>query len=164
MLIHIRPMMYSYYPATIIDLDLHPFDLHLVAGKDLNVGHPYPNRHYTVGCRKDKRKITDGILVETSSPIQRIRTTARWAVDGERVITHVVDYEIVDQDFDAVSDDTVLWLARWNGWRARWDSNKRPQGPCVFDETLLQTNYFPMPTLERERLTGERFPATAFRV
>jgi hypothetical protein len=99
----------------LIDLDLHPFDLHLVGGKDLNIGHPYPNRIYT-GCRKDKRRITDGILIETGSFVPRFRATARWAVNAEKVITSVVDYEILDQDFDAVSDHTILacppeWLA-----------------------------------------------------
>ena len=88
------------------------------------MGHPYPNRRYTVGCRKDGRKITDGLLIETDKPVQRFRTTARWGINAERVITHVVDYEIIDQDFDAVSDHTIFWLAHWNRWRARWDSRK----------------------------------------
>lgn len=164
MLIHIRPMMLTWHRALLIDLDLHPFDLHLVGGKDLNIGHPYPNRIYTVGCRKDRRRITDGILIETGSFVPRFRATARWAIDAEKVITSVVDYEILDQDFDAVSDHTILWLARLNGWRARWDFDKRPDEPRVYDATPLQTHYFPMPTLERERLTGYRFPTAAFRV
>jgi len=47
------------------------------------VGHPYPNRRYTVGCRKDRRKITNGILVETGEPVQRFRATARWGINAD---------------------------------------------------------------------------------
>lgn len=172
MLIHIRPMMLTWHRAVLIDLDLHPFGLHLVGGKDLNAGHPYPNRLYTVGCRKDRRKITDGILIETGSFVPRFRATARWGIDAERIVTSVVDYDIVDHDFDAVSDHAVLWHA-WDNWKARWDFDVTPEEPRFEDETPLQTHYFPMPTLERERLTGEvtseitggrRFPTAPFRV
>jgi len=170
MLIHIRPMMLSWYTTVLLDLDLHPFGLHLVGGKDLTEGRPYPNRRYTVACAKERRKIMDGILIETNETVDRFRATARWGIDIDdgRLITNIVDYEITDRDFDAVSDNTVLWLAQWETWEARWDDHKRPSDPYAEEETSLQTHYFPMPTLQRERfagpLAGKRFPRLAFRL
>ena len=170
MLIHIRPMMLSWHTTVLLDLELQPFGLRLVGGKDLNEGRPYPNRRYTVACLKDRRKITDGILIETSSTVERFRATARWGIDIDagRVITNIVDYEIMDRDFDAVSDNTVLWLAQWETWEARWEDDKRPSQPHAEEISPLQTHYFPMPTLQRGRLTGplagKRFPTVAFRL
>jgi hypothetical protein len=184
MLLHIRQQLFSEYRnVSLIDLKIEPFGLHLVGGRDLKVGRPYPNKQYAVACRKQGHKALDGILLETKSFVKEMSTTARWAIEAELCVTHSVDYKILDQEFDAASDHMVLWIAcckEFGGW-----SNRYPQGmqdmvpmvtepmmeidPGAFDDRrkcediidksdniVSRHEVFSMPTIEPERLLDTR--------
>ena len=195
MLIHIRPRLFSgYRNVSLIDLKIEPFGLHLVGGRDLKIGRPYPNKQYAVACRKQGHKAMDGILLETKSFVNEMSTTARWAIEAELCVTHSVDYKVLDREFDAASDNMVLWHAcckELGGWTNRFppvtwgfvtepmmeidpgafdDRRKREDVVDKSDNIVSRDEVFSMPTIEPERLLdkrfGERIPGRemAFRV
>lgn len=140
MLIHIRPRCLSPYPnVALVDLRIQELDLHLIGGTDLDSRRPYPNKRYVVACRKVGRKAIDGILVETAKPVSAFTVEARWALEAEHVATHTVRYEVLDQDFDAVSDHMLLWgatSASLGGWTNRWPETVK--GPQVYAAPVLK--------------------------
>jgi hypothetical protein len=82
--------------------------LHLT-GKELDTRRPYPNKEYAVACRRQGRKAIDGILIETAKFIGRFDIKTQWAVEALLLVTHCVDYRVIDRDFPAASDDMMLW-------------------------------------------------------
>jgi hypothetical protein len=180
MLLHIRPRLFSgYRNVSLIDLKIEPFGLHLVGGRDLKIGRPYPNKRYAVACRKQGHKAMDGILIETKSFVKEMSTTARWAIEAELCVTHSVDYKILDREFDAASDNMVLWHAcckELGGWSNRFppgvwmsvpvvtepamevdpgpfdDRRKREDVVDKSDNIVSRHEVFSMPTIEPERI------------
>jgi hypothetical protein len=192
MLLHIRPRLYSPFKhVALVKLGIEPFGVEFQAD-ELRTGRPYPNRWYAVGCLRRGRKAVDGILIETPEVVDEFRCVARWAVDAELVVTHRIDYKVIDHDFDAVSDSMVLWHATMDGWsnrvpmkdvapvnlepmmetepRQRPDSRRWNQDLIEGDWIIYRHEIFSMPTIERERITkpryGERMPSpeVAFRL
>jgi hypothetical protein len=136
MLLHIRPRLYSPFKhVALMKLGIEPFGVEFRAD-ELRTGRPYPNRWYAVGCLRRGRKAVDGILIETPKVVDEFRCTARWAVDAELVVTHRVDYKVIDHDFDAASDSMVLWHATMGGWANRFptEMKKRSAGQFRIDD------------------------------
>jgi hypothetical protein len=189
MLLHIRPRLFSpFRNISLIDLQIKPLGIDLVGGEDLVTRRPYPNKHYAVACRKRGHKAIDGILIETESFVSELFYTARWAVEGELCVTHFVDYKILDHDFDAASDQMLLWRAcckELGGWSSRMPSGAERKSPMVVEpmmevvaenvarhrlsEDAVESGWimrrreiFVMPTIERERILqtelNERIP------
>ena len=185
MLVHIRPRFLGpYRNVALIDLHVDPLGLHLVGGEDLVTRRPYPNKSYAVACRKQGQKAIDGILIETDKPIDDLSTTARWAIEARLVVTHKVQYKFLDREFEAASDDMMLWHARsdWFGewsqrgpaWRASLapiyaepvieiehdiSGKRRTTEDILDDETgwiTCRKQVFEWPTIERERLLSTR--------
>lgn len=123
MLLHIRPRLYCpFRNVALIDLEIEPLGVHLRGGLDLKVGRPYPNKWYSVACRKIGRLALDGILIETPGRVDQFSWRARWAVEADLVITHSVECRVIDHDFDAASDSMMLWHAcceELGGWSNR---------------------------------------------
>jgi hypothetical protein len=212
MLLHIRPRIYCpfgdeanrHLAVKLVELTLEPPGLYLRDGIELASGRPYPNKGYIVACRRQRsRKAIDGILIETDRPEGDLICTAKWAIDAELVVTHRVQYRLLDQDFDAATDDATLWGA-WlpsNGkdWPGPWPDRQPAWAralaglavdPCMQIRSLPENErleadreeakhqkqltdmldehgiiierreIFPMPTVERERLTDPRFNQT----
>ncbi len=190
MLLHIRPRLYSpFRNVSLIDLEIEPLGVALVGGRDLRTGRPYPNKHYAVACRKQGHKAIDGILIESEAFIEEFRYTARWAVEAELVVTHRVDYKVLDKEFDAASDSMILWHAccgELGGWSSRMPTQTERSVPVATEpvmEVVPRTvdrrrvsedvveagrivsrhECFAMPTIERERILqtrlGERIPS-----
>ncbi len=120
----------------LIDLRIEPFGLHLLRGRDLMTGRPYPDRRYIVGCRKKGRKAIDGILLKTSEPVTEIHLIARWCASGP-VVTHRVHYTILDQEFGAASDKMALWRGTERGHASRVPDRYREFAP-IHAEPLMQ--------------------------
>jgi hypothetical protein len=132
MLLHIRPKLFSHCDAVeLVDLEIEPLGLFLRAKRELATRRPYPNKRYAVGCRREGRKALDGILIETATrKIDDLYYKARWAIEGELLATHRVHYKLLDHEFDAASDNMVLWGAmvaegEWSAglpptWSDRW--------------------------------------------
>jgi hypothetical protein len=181
MLVHIRPKLFSPFKNVVLLNMEFDFGLHLAGGSDLRTGRPYPNKWYAVGCRKIGRKAVDGILLEL--PFREMFScTAHWVIEAELVVTHQVDYTIIDRDFDAVSDDMVLWYAcaaGLGGWSSRFPNGCDRAVPVVSEPMMevvagrvdkrrrcddivkggliaSRRECFAMPTIERERILNTK--------
>lgn len=191
MLIHITPKLYLVYRneaphCKLIDLTIEEMGLVLSGTSDLATRRPYPNKNYLVGCRKLGQKAIDGIFIETQNHVPSFTTVARWAVNADMVLTHRTNYIVLDNDFDAVSDNMKLWFATspsLGSWSSRWPqcamglipSSSEPRmdvwSPAIggvgrqgevndnlaSNGTIIErTETFRIPTIERDRLFGER--------
>jgi hypothetical protein len=179
MLLHIRPRLYCpFRNVALIDLEIEPLGIHLRGGVDLRVGRPYPNKWYSVACRKLGRKAMDGILIETPGPVNEFSCRARWAIQAELMVTHSVEYRVIDHDFDAASDSMILWsacCAELGGWSNRRPERRERDVPLVSEPVMEvvagrvdvrraakdvirggwiveRNESFAMPTIERERI------------
>lgn len=198
MLIHLIPKIYLPLDCEceLIDLTINELGLVLVGGKDITARKPYPNKRILVGCRKTGQKAIDGIFVETAQHLNSFTVITRWKFDYDesRVITHQVNYIVLDDDFETISASMSLWYAASSGlggWSSRWPECYSTTYPCyaepqmdvlphnkggserdgevidILDECefiINRTETFKIPTIERERLFGERakherFPA-----
>lgn len=184
MLFHIRPRIFTKHNVSLVDLVIEPFGVSLRGGVDLAVGRPYPNKIYSVAYRKRGRRALDGIILDAPQGTMEFSTMVRWAVEAETIVTHRVDYKVLDEEFDLASEDMVLWYAcceELGGWSARFPANSLGEHVPVKCEPLMRTElfdgaprdcdvtekrndsglvvflhqFFEMPTIERGRLWGE---------
>lgn len=118
MLIHFSPRLFSKIETNIelFSFSSKELGLSLLAGKDLIADRPFPNRCYMVVRHVNSAKAVNGFLVETDRPIQRFTTHTRWlnplpgqSIETARVINHIVEYEVLDQEYDAISEAMILW-------------------------------------------------------
>lgn len=179
MLIHIVPKIYeALVPCDIVDVSIPECGLVLVGGKDIVARRPYPNKKYVVGCRKQGRKAMNGIFVEVEGTLPSYTVITRWEA-GSRIITHIVKHEVLDKDFDAVSDDMITWYSggspkfknRWpDCYRKGVPVSQQPRMDVVGAEAggcsrpadvndfyedryiIRRTETFSLPTIERERV------------
>jgi hypothetical protein len=117
MLIHISPKLYvsfcrRVFECDVVDVSIPEVGLILRGGKDIVARRPYPEKQTLVVCRKRGRHAINGILVETEQFLPSFTVITRWAVDAEVVTTHRVRYMVMDSDYDAVSDNIMLWGPR----------------------------------------------------
>lgn len=177
MLLHLRPRIYTELPhASIVDFDIPELNLGLKRGIDLATRQPYPNTGYKVACRNVGKKAIDGILVDVDAIPSTFTSVARWVVNAERIVTHIVHYTVLDTDFDTVSDDTTMlygtsaslggWESRWPGGVVRTPVRNEPcmltklPGPGPEGETAMDSNGFitqlkqaiSLPTVQRDRV------------
>jgi hypothetical protein len=133
MLLHLQPRLFtSHERVDLIDLRIEPFGLTLRNRVELVVRHPYPNKRYFVACRKVGRVAIDGIYIRMAERVSGIDCTTRWAVDVSHVAIHMVQYLIVDDDFDAATADPILWSAfseGLGGWSCRYPGGRHGEGP-----------------------------------
>jgi hypothetical protein len=113
MLIQITPTFFccdkSGWDCDLIDLTISEIGLKLESGKDLLARRPWPNKNYLVVSAKASRRALVGLLIEAPGQIQAFTAITRWSVNAEYVLEHVVNYVIPDQEFDAATDQMVLW-------------------------------------------------------
>jgi hypothetical protein len=134
MLIHLRPRLLGplgRYWASLTRFEVPEIGVALAGYRhgEIAVHHPYPNKAYTVGCRATARKAEDGFVFETSAGIKRFTSIAEWRVSmGDKAWTllHQVNYVVLDQEYDALTDDMTLWGKAF-GWPDRWPQTV--QGP-----------------------------------
>ncbi|CUJ69606.1 Uncharacterised protein [Achromobacter sp. 2789STDY5608633] len=143
MLIHVIPrILLARAPVahcSLIDFRCVELDLVLREGTDLTVGRPYPNKTYLVARRRVGRRAVDGLLIETPDHLPEFTTVTRWAVNGDRVLTHEVQHILLDQDHDAATENMVLWYASGHGNREfprRWPEHVN-YGPPVSTQPLM---------------------------
>jgi Family of unknown function (DUF6012) len=186
MLLHLRPRCLSRYrDVELVDFAIPELGLHLVGGKDLTTRRPYPNKRYAVACRHQGRKAIDGLLIDVNRRIERFSTIARWAINADFIAKHQVAYQVLDCDYDLVTDSVVLWyptsgvLGSWDKRIPSWVGNAAPveieprmevdvpekRSPYVVADEVDSTRgrirrrsqTFRVPTVERERLQQCRF-------
>lgn len=133
MLLHLRPRCLSRYrDVELVDFAIPELDLQLVGGKDLTTRRPYPNKRYAVACRQQGRKAIDGVLIDVKRRVERFSTISRWAINADFLATHQVNYQVLDRDYDLVTDSVVLWyptsevLGSWGNRIPSWVGNAAP--------------------------------------
>ena len=185
MLIHVTPRIYlgqtngvspGPMKCELIDVTIPELELVLEEGKDVVARRPYPNKNYLTACRKVGQKAIVGILVDTMLAVQSFSVLTRWAINAERTLTRRVNYLVIDEDYDTVSDDMLLWDSRWpeealgfvpsraqprmDVWTAEASLHAR-QGEVkdTYRDGMiaLREETFRIPTIERERLLGQDF-------
>ncbi|HHO8872848.1 TPA: DUF6012 family protein [Pseudomonas aeruginosa] len=115
MLIHISPRLLMpvglAMPCALIDVWIKEFNLLLVGDRDVVARQPYPNKRYHVTCRKQGRKAVNGLLVEVEGHVPFFTVITRWSIaaEVEVVLRHQVNYVVLDEELDAVTDDPILW-------------------------------------------------------
>lgn len=178
MLLHIVPRLYTTEPhCDLIDFHCPALGLKLRNGIELVARRPYPNKRYMVACRKIGQKAVNGFMVETTERLREFTAITRWAVGGERVVNHQVQYFVLDDEFDAVSEDMGLWFATCEGlgsWSDRWPEVAKNWTPAAaqprmelvskqrdghyadrhdeFGQIVERAEVFQMRTIERERI------------
>jgi hypothetical protein len=143
MLIHVIPrILLARAPiahCSLIDFRCVELDLVLREGTDLTVGRPYPNKTYLVARRRVGRRAVDGLLIETPDYLPEFTTVTRWAVNGDRVLTHEVQHILLDQDHDAATESMILWYRSGHAGReflSRWPKHANYGAP-VFTQPLM---------------------------
>lgn len=137
MIIHLTPQIYACpktEPCSLIDLTCNELNIALVGGKELTARRPYPNKNYLVACRKSGQKAMNGILIDSKSPVREFNIVTRWAVAASHVATHRVRYIILDEEYDAISENMVLWSATsesLGSYKSRWPGNEEYGTPAM---------------------------------
>lgn len=187
MLIHLTPRFYAQPrkafligECRLISLQVCELGVDLKAS-DLVSRKPFPNKHHWVASRNIGRKAVEGILIETADHVQTFTSRARWLVNEEHIVAHEVEYTVLDQEFDSVSDKTMLWYAgtmQGRHYESRWPADVASHGraqPVLelfprtgepaspvhpYTDTLselglvkLRQEKLSMPTLQRTRIT-----------
>lgn len=138
MLLHFVPRLYacrfSEPKCELIDFHCPALGLKLRNGVELVARRPYPNKNYLVACRKVGQKAIDGFLVETTERVTEFAAVTRWAVGGDRVVNHQVQYFVLDDELDAVSESMGLWYGTsgsLGNWSSRWPDVAKEWSPAA---------------------------------
>ena len=137
MLLHLIQRLYAFRSiedeCSLIDFECPTLGIFLRNGHELVARRPYPNKNYLVGCRKVGQKAINGLLIESPTRINQLTTITRWAVGAERVVSHKVQYVILDSEMDAITESMVLWHSmspRLGGFGNRWPSSAQNWTPA----------------------------------
>ena len=118
MLLHLIPKIFNKYAdvaVSLVDITIPELNLTLCGGTDVTTRKPYPNKGYHVACRKAGRKAINGIFVETGKYLSNFSVETRWSLDTVQVITHRVNYTLLDCDYNCISDDPLNWTKTREG-------------------------------------------------
>jgi len=135
MLIHITPKLFRPAELAFIrkcilsEIHISELDMTLKHGIDIDTRKPYPNKNYFVGCRKVGKKAIDGLFIESPTHLSSFTVISKWLLDDERTVIHQTNYQVVDDEFDTVSDSMMLWHATCESlgnWGSRIPNNMKP--------------------------------------
>jgi hypothetical protein len=182
MLVHVTPRIrnpYSDIEVSLLNIEIPEINRVLHDGVDLTIGKPYPNKTLIVVRQKKGRKAINGIFLNIPDNLNKFTMRTHWRLDEKRIITHTVNYRILDRNNDFSSDDPVLWYATGDKKHksAFPDDNITP---CHFhahmtvafrnkdtsregdvtdqykgDWLLKRTENYPLPSLPRDRIFCE---------
>lgn len=178
MLIHITPKLVvgvsSARPVRLLTLQIPEIGLSLTE-EHLAVRRPYPNKHYFVGCRRIGQQAMSGILIQHEGFEREFTAEMVWSVADARHVKHTVVYQVLDDDYDLVSDSMLMWrcvTSEGRDWPSRWPAihtefpamaeprmslwageDKRTAPVDEVQHGLITSRYekFPLPTLEPDR-------------
>lgn len=187
--LHLAPKIYAPNVSVapqLVDVRIPEIDLYLEAGLQLRTSKPYPNKGYIVASKKEERSASNGLVVQTPEFLSEFSVITRWCAYSNLTLTHVVQYEIIDDEFDAVTDlhTAYNYHKRWSYYDApvatqpRMDlltNNKKHQrgkANCIEDEysfdgvLVKRTEKQRIHTIKFSDLMShelnQRFPNTAF--
>ena len=126
MLIHFVPCLCVNQPgvgAEVLDFACPEAGLLLQGGKHLKTGTPYPNKQYLVSCRNSgRKKAVSGFLARIPRRLREFTTITRWRLDRGPILTHHVEHQVLDEDFDMLTEDLLYWCG-YKTWQPRWPEN-----------------------------------------
>ena len=124
MLIHFVPCLRVNQPgarADLMDFTCPEAGLLLQGGKHLKTGAPYPNKQYLAACRNDgRKKAVSGFLVRIPRRLRQFTTTTRWRLADDLTLSHHVGHQVLDDDFDMVTEALLYWYGYGERWQTRW--------------------------------------------
>ena len=126
MLLHIIPTFYNRLnpsTTTLIELSIPELSFKLKTPLELATCTPYANKSILVGCHKEERGDGEGFLIETTTRLQSFTLVSRWAIGARGVSTHIVHNDIIDNDFEAITQKMRLWgetILVSGTWPNRW--------------------------------------------
>lgn len=134
-LIHITPriIVEPGVDVEILDVTIEQLGLSLRGNTHLRTSRPFPNADTVSACRISAEKDQAGIFITQCGPCDQFQVISRWRVEGQ-IHQHRVNYFVLDADYDAISDDMVIWGAmsnRLGGWHNRWPEDMQPQTPLI---------------------------------
>lgn len=142
MIIHITPRIYipagltQLYKPSLLEIKCPQLGLELRGVMDVCLRRPLPNKGYSVACRRIDNKAINGLLLEVDVPPQNFTVTTTYLIGAHnKTIEHVVDYRILDTEFDAVTEDALLWHStpqRIGGHELRWPQRYEHLFPVDF--------------------------------
>ena len=62
-----------------------------------------------MACRKVGKKAINGIIVESDKHLNNFQVVTRWKVDDEKIVTHIAEFNVVNNDYNLVTDVMMLW-------------------------------------------------------
>jgi len=136
MLIHLTPKIFNPHAVLnleLVDVNITQFNLSLVGGVDIVARKPYPNKCFSVVCRKIGRKAINGILVKGDDSVRNFSVDTRWCFNAERIIKHTVNYSILDNEFGFVTDEPTAWY-KYGNYKSRWPQEVKT--PSKFKPTM----------------------------
>jgi hypothetical protein len=102
----------------------------------LGTGRPFPNKKIFVGMKKNKnKKAIIGFIVETKIHLKSFTVISTWKIENFDPITHIVTNYVEDEDFDMISQDSLL-CAGFNGHANRIHPYYRNIPPAVIDPRM----------------------------
>ncbi|HBP5731735.1 TPA: quorum threshold expression element, QteE [Pseudomonas aeruginosa] len=160
MLIHICPTLELpsgfNLPCRLLEVQVEEFDLVLKGNVDVVPGRPFRNSRALVARRKLGRQPVNGILLDVPGFAPFFTAVTRWSIAGEVLLTHRVEYVVLDDVFDAVSDFPSLWLqldSTEGQWSDRTPEFVRSPYPARLETPAMKFDY-PLDLLERVRGRG----------
>lgn len=126
MLIHITPRIYipsAVKSCVITGLKIEQLGVSFSA-EQIATRKPYLNKRFHVACRRNNRRATQGLLFSVGAAPREFTVECEWLINGSACAKHSVEYKILDDEMDAVSDNMLLWYAdagrkyklRWPHW------------------------------------------------
>lgn len=186
MLLHLAPKLitpWSKLSYRVVDVTIAELGLQLVGGEHIGTCRPLPDRSILICRRLIGNKPRSGILVCTDKRIDSFTVTTRWAVHAQDLLIHHVTYQILDQDYSAITDDVTLWHGGGHDGLAL--ANRCPEDYAEVPPTSVSPHmsiipsfrsghyedrfnadgtiterreYFRVPTIERRRLRMQKQP------
>ncbi|HHN1184258.1 TPA: DUF6012 family protein [Pseudomonas aeruginosa] len=107
-------------------------------------------------ARPSRRQPVNGILLDVPGFAPFFTAVTRWSIAGEVLLTHRVEYVVLDDVFDAVSDFPSLWLqldSTEGQWSDRTPEFVRSPYPARLETPAMKFDY-PLDLLERVRGRG----------
>ncbi|PUA41494.1 quorum threshold expression element, QteE [Pseudomonas protegens] len=164
MLIHICPRLSvpagPNFPCTLVDIRIKEFNLLLVGGHDVVARQPFPNKRYHVACRRQGQQAVNGLLVYVDGHVPFFTVVTRWSIGSEVLLRHQVDYVVLDDEFEAVTDYVMLWadLTQLCAGMETWTSRV----PDFFSKPLGLSS--PVMMFDEQSLVGQRVPGQALQL
>jgi hypothetical protein len=124
MLLHTVPRFYNSYKDVdiqLVDIQIPEINLNLRDGIDIVARKPYPNKCLLVACKKKTNKAMEGLLIRLPDSLKGWTVITRWSENAEHLFSHTVKYNLMDSEFDTVTDCVSMWSGYQHSILGNWE-------------------------------------------